>query len=188
MVDFQCKERYDYPDLLEIMRLLRGPGGCPWDAEQTHESIRRSFLEEAYEAVDAIDRADRTALCEELGDVLLQVVFHAELEREQGGFTMDDVVDGICRKLIYRHPHVFGTVRAENSEQVLTNWEALKRAEKGQATTADAVDAVADEDPEDVWELLVTAWEEAAEPHPASIMAAESAIAIHTCFFFIFPP
>ena len=143
MVDFQCKERYDYPDLLEIMRLLRGPGGCPWDAEQTHESIRRSFLEEAYEAVDAIDRADRTALCEELGDVLLQVVFHAELEREQGGFTMDDVVDGICRKLIYRHPHVFGTVRAENSEQVLTNWEALKRAEKGQATTADAVDAVA---------------------------------------------
>jgi MazG family protein len=100
-------------------------------------------LEETYEAVDAIDRKERDALCEELGDVLLQVVFHAEIEREAGGFTMADVVDGICKKLIYRHPHVFGEVRVESSDEVLTNWETLKRREKGQNSTADAVDAVA---------------------------------------------
>lgn len=143
MVDFQCKNFYDYEDLLRIMKLLRSPGGCPWDREQTHESIRRNFLEETYEAVDAIDRRDRAALCEELGDVLMQVVFHAELEEETGGFQMADVVNGVCQKLVYRHPHVFGTVQVKNSDEVLTNWEALKRREKGQASTADAVDAVA---------------------------------------------
>ena len=143
MVDFQCKERYDYADLLQIMKLLRAPGGCPWDGEQTHESIRRDFLEETCEAVEAIDRADMTGLCEELGDVLLQVVFHAQIETEKGGFTMDDVVNGICQKLVYRHPHVFGKTQVSGSEQVLVNWDALKRKEKGQVTAADAVDAVA---------------------------------------------
>lgn len=143
MVDFQCKNFYDYEDLLQIMKLLRSPGGCPWDREQTHDSIRRNFLEETYEVVDAIDRRDQAALCEELGDVLMQVVFHAELEEEAGGFHMADVVNGVCQKLVYRHPHVFGTVQVENSDEVLTNWEALKRREKGQASTADAVDAVA---------------------------------------------
>jgi MazG family protein len=143
MVDFQCKECYDFSDLLKIMKLLRAPGGCPWDREQTHESIRRNFLEETYEAVDAIDRADPHALCEELGDVLMQVVFHSILEEETGGFTMDDVVNGVCQKLIYRHPHVFGDVRVSGSGDVLTNWEVLKRREKGQASTADAMDAVA---------------------------------------------
>ena len=143
MVNFLYKQTYDFQDLLEIMRVLRAPGGCPWDREQTHESIRRNMLEEAYEAVDAIDCGDPQALCEELGDVLMQVVFHAQIEQEKGGFTMDDVADGVCKKLIYRHPHVFGTVDARDSDTVLTNWEALKRTEKGQSTTADALDAVA---------------------------------------------
>lgn len=143
MVDFQCKASYDYNDLLHIMELLRSPGGCPWDREQNHASLRRNFLEETCEAVEAIDRDDKAALCEELGDVLLQVVFHAELERETGGFTMEDVVDGICKKLIYRHPHVFGGVQAADMNEELSRWEALKRKEKGQASTADAVDAVA---------------------------------------------
>jgi tetrapyrrole methylase family protein/MazG family protein len=143
MVDFQCKEFYDYQDFLEIMKLLRSPGGCPWDKEQTHASIRRNFLEETCEAVEAIDRQDPAALCEELGDVLMQVVFHADLEEEAGRFSMADVVNGVCQKLVYRHPHVFGDVQAKDSGEVLANWEVLKRKEKGQASTADAVDAVA---------------------------------------------
>lgn len=143
MVDFQCKESYGYEDFLEIMRLLRAPGGCPWDAQQTHTSIRRNFLEETYETLDAIDRDDPAAMCEELGDVLMQVAFHAVIEEERGRFTMADVVDGVAKKLVYRHPHVFGgTMQADTSDQVLVNWEVLKRKEKGQATTADAVESV----------------------------------------------
>ena len=142
MVNFQ-KEHYSYEDMLEIMRVLRAPGGCPWDAEQTHASIRRNFLEETCEAVEAIDNGDMSALCEELGDVLMQVIFHAQMEAEAGGFTMQDVIDGLCRKLVYRHPHVFSDVKVANSEEVLSNWEALKRREKSQRSTADAIDAVA---------------------------------------------
>ena len=142
MVDFQCQRRYDWEDFLTIMRLLRGPGGCPWDAEQTHQSIRRNFLEETYEVLDAMDRDSAPDLWEELGDVLMQVVFHSIIEEERGRFTMGDVVDGVAQKMVYRHPHVFGTVQADTSDQVLTNWEVLKRAEKGQNTTADAVEAV----------------------------------------------
>ena len=142
MVDFPCKRRYDWEDFLRIMRLLRSPGGCPWDAEQTHQSIRRNFLEETYEALDALDRDDPVDMCEELGDVLMQVVFHATIEEERGRFTMADVVDGVAQKMVYRHPHVFGTVHVDNSDQVLVNWEKLKRTEKGQASTADAIEAV----------------------------------------------
>lgn len=143
MVDFQWKSRYDWEDFLEITRLLRGPGGCPWDAEQTHGSIRRNFLEETYEALDAIDRDDAHDMCEELGDVLMQVALHAQMEEERGRFTARDVVDGVAKKLVYRHPHVFGGgLEAETSEQVLVNWEALKRKEKGQRSTADAIEAV----------------------------------------------
>lgn len=142
MVDFQCKRRYDWEDFLRIMRLLRSPRGCPWDAEQTHQSIRRNFLEETYEALDALDRDDPVDMCEELGDVLMQVVFHATIEEERGRFTMADVVDGVAQKMVYRHPHVFGTVHVDNSDQVLVNWEKLKRTEKGQASTADAIEAV----------------------------------------------
>lgn len=143
MVDFQCKPHYGWEDFLEIMRLLRAPGGCPWDIEQTHGSIRRNFLEETYEVLDAIDHDDPHAMCEELGDILMQVAFHAQIEAERGRFTMDDVVDGVAQKLVYRHPHVFGgTMQADNSEQVLVNWEVLKRREKGQRSTADAIEAV----------------------------------------------
>ena len=143
MVDFECKSRYGWEDFLEIMKLLRSPGGCPWDAEQTHQSIRREFLEETYEALDALDRDDPDAMCEELGDVLMQVVFHAQIEKELGRFTMDDVVNGIAQKMVYRHPHVFGgSMQADTSEQVLVNWETLKRREKDQRSTADAIEAV----------------------------------------------
>ena len=143
MVDFQYKDFYDVRDLEEIVRILRAPGGCPWDAEQTHESIRRNFLEEAYEAVEAIDEQNPDHLKEELGDVLLQVLFHARMEQEAGRFNLDDVADGVCKKLIYRHPHVFGDVSVTGTGEVLTNWEELKRKEKGQATNTDALDAVA---------------------------------------------
>lgn len=142
MVDFQCKDRYGWEDLLEITRLLRSPGGCPWDMEQTHASIRRNFLEETYEALDALDRDDPHGMCEELGDVLMQVALHAQIETERGRFTMEDVVDGVAKKLVYRHPHVFGNTRADTSQEVLVNWEALKRTEKGQRSTADAIEAV----------------------------------------------
>lgn len=143
MIDFQYKDSYGVQDLVEIVKILRAPGGCPWDAEQTHESIRRKFLEEAYEAVEAIDEGSPEHLREELGDVLLQVALHARMEDEAGRFDMDGVADGICKKLIYRHPHVFGDVAVSGTGEVLQNWEALKRTEKGQATHTDSLDAVA---------------------------------------------
>lgn len=128
---------------MEIVRILRHPGGCPWDQEQTHRSIRRNLLEEACEAAEAIDNDDVDGLKEELGDVLLQVYFHASIEEDAGRFTLDDVADGVCKKLIYRHPHVFGNVTVDSTDQVLSNWEELKKKEKHQETQADAVDAVA---------------------------------------------
>lgn len=143
MVSFEIAERYKIGDLLRIMELLRTPEGCPWDRAQTHRSIRSNMLEEAYEAADAIDRMDLANLKEELGDVLLQVVFHARIAQEAGEFTFDDVVDGICQKLVYRHPHVFGTADARDPEGALAAWDAQKRAEKGQRTAADALDGVA---------------------------------------------
>ena len=143
MIDFEKKSFYGVEDLREIVRILRAPGGCPWDREQDHHSIRRNLLEEAYEAAEAIDEGNPEHLQEELGDVLLQVVFHARMEEEQGGFDLDDVADGICKKLIYRHPHVFGDVTVSGSGEVLQNWEELKKREKHQTTAADSVDSVA---------------------------------------------
>ena len=142
MVDFQCKSRYDWDDLVEIIRILRAPGGCPWDGEQTHLSIRRDFLEETYEVLDALDRDDDRDMCEELGDVLMQVIFHAQIERERGRFDVSDVIDGIAQKMVFRHPHVFANGKADTSDEVLVNWEILKRQEKGQRSTADAIEAV----------------------------------------------
>ncbi len=141
-VSFEFKEKYTISDLLEIMRLLRTPEGCPWDREQTHESIRSNLLEETHEALEAIDRGDMPLLQEELGDVLLQVVFHAQMEQEKGSFTFDDVADGICKKLVVRHPHVFGDVTADDAGQVLKNWDAIKRETKGGKTQADMLRAV----------------------------------------------
>ncbi len=143
MVNSQVAEHYTVKDLLDIMSRLRAPGGCPWDRAQTHQSIRANMLEEAYEAADAIDHMDMDNLKEELGDVLLQVVFHARIAQEAGVFTFDDVVDGVCRKLVYRHPHVFGTAEAADPEGALSTWDAQKRTEKGQATASDALNGVA---------------------------------------------
>ena len=125
------KERYNMEDLLEIVALLRDPeNGCPWDKVQTHTSIRKNFIEETYEVADAIDLADASLLCEELGDVLLQVALHTRMEEEQGAFTFGDVCTGICKKLIYRHPHIFGDAGVQTPDEALQNWEALKRWEK----------------------------------------------------------
>ena len=143
MVDFEFREHYSFEDLVEVVDILRHPGGCPWDMEQTHESLRRCLMEETCEVLEAIDRKDDTLLCEELGDVLLQVVFHASLAHDGGRFTMDDVADGVCRKMISRHPHVFGSEKADTAEEVLVNWEEIKRAEKGQETVTDAMKSVA---------------------------------------------
>ena len=143
MVDLLKQESYDVADLVRIVKILRTPGGCQWDAAQTHASIRRNFLEEAYEVAEAIDEGSVEHLREELGDVLLQVVFHTSIEEDAGHFDLNGVADGVCKKLIYRHPHVFGDVTVRSTGEILSNWEELKKREKGQATQADAVDAVA---------------------------------------------
>ncbi len=124
------RDRYDIESLKEIMAILRSDSGCPWDREQTHSSIRKDFIEETYEAVEAIDKDDMTLLREELGDVLLQIVFHSQIESEKCAFSFDDVVNDICVKLIHRHPHVFGDVTAETSGAVLENWDKIKKEEK----------------------------------------------------------
>ncbi len=142
MVDFEFKSKYNFYDLVNIMSILRSPEGCPWDREQTHKSIRRDFLEETYEAIEAIDTDDRELLLEELGDVLLQVVFHSQIESEAESFDADDVCDGICKKLIIRHPHVFGDVEADTSEAVLKNWDAIKMQTKEQKSLSEVMHSV----------------------------------------------
>lgn len=130
-VAFTEKEHYQMEDLLEIVRILRSPDGCPWDREQTHESIRTSLLEETYEAIDAINRRDDILMTEEFGDVLLQVVLHAQIAVEDGRFAFGDIVDGLCKKLVVRHPHVFGDFHADNAEEGVKMWDAAKRKTKG---------------------------------------------------------
>ena len=139
MINFERKTAYNVEDLRQIVRLLRAPGGCPWDGAQTHESIRRNFIEEAYEVAEALDEKDPAHLREELGDVLLQVLFHASIEEDAGRFSLDDVADGICKKLIFRHPHVFG----EGGDGSAESWEELKRQEKGQTTYTETLQGVA---------------------------------------------
>ena len=143
MINFTSKPQYGLQDLIDLVHALRAPGGCPWDAAQTHLSIRRNFLEETYEVCEGFDLDDAEKIREELGDVLMQVLFNIHIEEDAGRFTTDDVTDHICKKLIFRHPHVFGTAAADTSEEVLVNWEALKRQEKGQKTVADSMDSVA---------------------------------------------
>ena len=143
MIDFKKKSVYRFDDLVAILRILRAPDGCPWDRVQTHLSNRRNFLEEAYEAAEAFDRDDPDMMCEELGDVLMQVLFNVHMEEDAGRFTFDDVTDRVCRKLIFRHPHIFGDGTAATGEQAPVNWEAIKREEKGLTTTADAMESVA---------------------------------------------
>lgn len=140
---FEIKERYGINDLIELMKVLRAPNGCPWDKVQTHESIRRDLLEETYEVAEAIDLADSDLLKEELGDLLLQIVFHSEIESEQNRFNFDDVCDGICKKLVYRHPHVFGEVKADTPEEVLKNWDNRKAAAKSEKKISERLNDIA---------------------------------------------
>lgn len=138
VLDFLCKESYDLRDFVALVSYLRSPNGCPWDQVQTHESIRRNFLEETYEACEAIDAGDLVHMREELGDVLMQVLFHTDIEREAGHFDIDDVADAACKKLVYRHPHVF-----RRDEPDAPDWDAMKQRERAQTTTAEAMDSVA---------------------------------------------
>ena len=133
----------DFQDLLDIIETLRNPGGCPWDREQTHESLKSALLEECYEVIDAIENEDEDALIEELGDVLLQVVFHASIGKEDGYFDIMDVIGGISNKMINRHPHVFGNEEANTSEQVLVNWDKIKKEEKGIKTLTEEMQNIA---------------------------------------------
>ena len=134
MENFDFKDKYSIDDLRQIIEILRSENGCPWDKVQTHESIRTDLIEETYEVCEGIDKNSPEMLREELGDLLLQIVFHAQIERENGTFDFDDVCNDICQKLVYRHPHVFGEVKVDGSEEVLKNWDALKRESKHQDT------------------------------------------------------
>lgn len=122
--------KYSYEDFLDIIAQLRAPGGCPWDQKQTHESLKECLLEESQEVLDAIDNKDDDNLCEELGDVLLQIVMHAQIAAEEGRFTMTDVVQGVSEKMVRRHPHVFGDVKVSSVEEGLDLWNAIKAQEK----------------------------------------------------------
>ncbi len=133
------KKRYTFLDLVRVMDKLRGRGGCPWDAEQTHESLRRYLIEEGYEVLEAIDKGDMEALYDELGDVLLQVVFHAKIAQQCGEFDISDVTTAVCAKMISRHTHIFGSAVAETPDAVIENWDQIKRGEKGQSTQAEVL-------------------------------------------------
>lgn len=139
---YPVKKSYDIYDLLNIVKILRSENGCSWDKEQDHHSIRMDLLEEAYEVMEAIDAENSEMLKEELGDLLLQVVFHTQLEIEVDSFDFDSVCDGICKKLIYRHPHVFGDIKADTTEQVLKNWDMLKSKSKGEETATERLESV----------------------------------------------
>lgn len=137
------KERYGIGDLVGLVTVLRDKDkGCPWDKVQTHSSIKKDFLEEVYEVMEAIDCDSPEMLREELGDVLLQVIFHVVLEEEQEHFVLEDVITELCQKLIVRHPHVFGEVQADTVDKVLTNWDSIKKETKGQETYADTLKSV----------------------------------------------
>lgn len=138
---------HSYEDFLQVIETLRGENGCPWDREQTHASLTQCMLEEAYEVIDGIRLYEETGeddnLREELGDVLLQVVMHAQIAKEEGRFSMEDVVDGICEKMIHRHPHVFGERTLKDSQQVLEQWEEIKKKEKKEENLRDTLERVA---------------------------------------------
>lgn len=138
-VDFEIKDNYDINDFLRLVTVLRSPVGCPWDRKQTHESIKKNFIEETYEVVEAINKADAEGLKEELGDVLLQVAMHSEMESEKGSFDFNDVVNDICKKLVVRHPHVFGDAAAQSSDEALQNWDQVKLKTKGMKKQGEAM-------------------------------------------------
>ncbi len=142
-MEFQFREKYTVNDLVDIMDILRSENGCPWDKEQTHCTIRKNFIEEVYEVCEAIDNNDTSLLKEELGDVLLQVVFHCRMEKELGNFNFDDVADGVCKKLIVRHPHIFTDQGNVNTaDEVLNNWENIKNSQKGMTSRTQSMENV----------------------------------------------
>lgn len=136
------KKNYSFEDFIEIMKRLTSENGCPWDKVQTHESLRRYLIEESYEAIDAIDRNDKENLCEELGDVLLQVIFHSIIAEKNSDFDINDVISTVSEKMIRRHPHVFADKDAETADEVLTNWEEIKKKEKGYSDVTDTLKSI----------------------------------------------
>ena len=140
--DYESRTRHGLDDVMRIVRRLRAPNGCPWDREQTHTSLKNALLEESYELIDAIDEQDDAHICEELGDVLLQFALHAAIAEEQGAFTARDACTDLVEKLIYRHPHVFGSIRVSGSDEVLKNWDALKMAQRNQSTQTEVLKSV----------------------------------------------
>ncbi len=143
MIPYTPKEHYSIADLVEVIRLLRSEDGCPWDKVQTHESIRPDLREETCEVIEAIDTNDTTLLREELGDLLLQVIFHAQIEQERGNFSFDDIVNDVCTKMVSRHAHVFGNVEAHTVDAALDSWDKIKAQSKHQETYTDRLTAVA---------------------------------------------
>lgn len=130
---------YTFQDLIDIIAKLRSEEGCPWDREQTYESLKKCLADETQEVMEAVDNHDMGNLCEELGDVLFLVMFNSQIAREEGAFTLDDVIDGICRKMIRRHPHVFGNVKVDSPEEALALWKAVKVQEKSMRSSVPAV-------------------------------------------------
>ena len=142
ILEMKNKESFGAEDLRKIMEILRSENGCPWDKVQTHKTIKADLLEEAYETLEAIDMESDEMLCEELGDVLLQVMFHSRIAEEEGRFSVDDVYTGVCKKMIERHPHIFGDVKVESVDDVLTNWDAIKQESKNRETLKEQLDGV----------------------------------------------
>lgn len=141
-IDFDKKDKYNIDDLISVVTLLRSPNGCPWDREQTHFSIKKNFIEETYEVIEAINKESADGLREELGDVLLQILLHCEMEREQAHFDFSDVCNDLCQKLIIRHPHVFGDVEADNVQDALSSWDAVKQKTKRQRKSSQTMTSV----------------------------------------------
>lgn len=142
MLDFVLKESYGFPDLIKLIAYLRSERGCPWDREQTHESIKMNLLEESYELYEAIEGENEEHLIEELGDLLMQVLFHARIAEEEGRFDIDAVADATCKKLVHRHPHVFSNVEVADSNEVLENWDKIKRRDRGQENEHSAMSGI----------------------------------------------
>lgn len=139
---FTAEKKYSFEELLNIVEKLRMPGGCPWDREQTHESIKHNIIEEGYELIEALEAKDAEKMADESGDLLLQVVFHAQIAKENGEYEMSDCISKVCEKLIHRHPHVFAGDTAENAEEVLEKWNKIKRDDRGQDTVAKEMEGV----------------------------------------------
>lgn len=142
VTDLKSKNTFEFADFVKLVEVLRHERGCPWDREQTHKSIRKNMLEEAYEAAEAIDNDDSALLCEELGDVMLQTLLHASISAADGGFDITNVITGVCNKLILRHPHVFGEITVSDTSEVLSNWESIKQATKGRKTAMESIEGI----------------------------------------------